>query len=42
MRCDAGRDAGALTGRTGVAAYSLMSHDHVKLKYLFDLIKPAW
>src|SRR3979411_3140542 len=22
-------------------AYSLMSHDHVKLKYLFDLIKPA-
>src|SRR5665647_2876090 len=21
-------------------AYSLMSHDHVKLKYLFDLIKP--
>ena len=21
--------------------YSLMSHDHVKLKYLFDLIKPA-
>jgi feruloyl-CoA synthase len=22
-------------------AYSLMSHDHVKLKYLFDLIEPA-
>ncbi|MCK1617170.1 AMP-binding protein [Bradyrhizobium sp. 159] len=22
-------------------AYSLMSHDHVKLKYLFDLIQPA-
>jgi feruloyl-CoA synthase len=22
-------------------AYSLMSHDHVKLKYLFDLVKPA-
>ena len=22
-------------------AYSLMSHDHAKLKYLFDLIKPA-
>jgi feruloyl-CoA synthase len=22
-------------------AYSLMSHDHVKLKYLFDLIKPG-
>ncbi len=22
-------------------AYSLMSHDHLKLKYLFDLIKPA-
>ncbi|KYH01625.1 AMP-binding protein [Bradyrhizobium sp. DOA1] len=22
-------------------AYSLMSHDHVKLKYLFDLIRPA-
>ncbi|MBR0847752.1 AMP-binding protein [Bradyrhizobium diazoefficiens] len=22
-------------------AYSLMSHDHVKLKYLFDLIKPT-
>src|SRR6202030_740747 len=22
-------------------AYSLMSQDHVKLKYLFDLIKPA-
>ena len=22
-------------------AYSLMSHDHVKLKYLFDLIKPS-
>jgi len=22
-------------------AYSLMSHDHVKLKYMFDLIKPA-
>ena len=22
-------------------AYSLMSHDHVKLRYLFDLIKPA-
>ncbi len=22
-------------------AYSLMSHDHVKLKYLFDLIKPV-
>jgi feruloyl-CoA synthase len=22
-------------------AYSLMSHDHVKLKYLFELIKPA-
>src|SRR3954449_11070853 len=22
-------------------AYSLMSHDHVKLKYLFNLIKPA-
>jgi feruloyl-CoA synthase len=22
-------------------AYSLMSHDHTKLKYLFDLIKPA-
>ncbi|MGX7744909.1 AMP-binding protein [Rhodopseudomonas parapalustris] len=22
-------------------AYSLMSHDHLKLKYLFDLVKPA-
>ena len=22
-------------------AYSLMSHDHQKLKYLFDLVKPA-
>src|SRR3954449_5887635 len=25
----------------GSPAYSLMSHDHVKLKYLFDLIKPG-
>jgi len=30
-----------VSGRPGVAAYSLMSQDHVKLKYLFDLIKPA-
>ncbi|KIZ44274.1 MULTISPECIES: AMP-binding protein [Rhodopseudomonas] len=35
----------AMQARTPAApvspAYSLMSHDHVKLKYLFDLVKPA-
>src|SRR3954465_13493558 len=35
----------AMQGRLPAApvspAYSLMSHDHVKLKYLFSLIKPA-